>query len=101
MIPGLVEAQQENLPRSWKLVIFRPAEDPIGNMAKALAEGIRDHETTEAILRSGPDGLVKETREIVTGEAARITSYNVCYTKLLRIKIQYFCYEAVTSITDY
>lgn len=85
LIPGLVEAQQENLPGSWKLVIFRPAEDPIGNMAKALAEGIRDHETTEAILRSGPDGLVKGTRELVTGGAA-VLIYIDQFEELFRFK---------------
>ncbi|OFY25130.1 MAG: hypothetical protein A2X09_04850, partial [Bacteroidetes bacterium GWF2_43_11] len=85
LIPELFKAQQENLPGSWKLVIFRPAEDPIGNLAKALAEGSRDHETTESVLRSGADGLVKAEQEILSaGEAGFI--YIDQFEELFRFK---------------
>lgn len=73
LIPELFKTNKENLPESWKLFIFRPAEDPIGNLANALAQEIHDFETIESDLRSGNDGLVKVSEKLLRpGQSALI-----------------------------
>lgn len=70
LIPELFKKQQKNLPELWKLIIFRPAEDPIGNLGKSIADGLHEHEKIDASLRSGNDGLVKVLGEILSPNQA-------------------------------
>ncbi|HEY1909813.1 MAG TPA: hypothetical protein VGG73_02735, partial [Vicinamibacterales bacterium] len=59
---------------SWRMAVLRPGEDPVGNLAAALAHpdvlGITDEEFAatnrvlmEATLRRGPQGLVDAVRQ--------------------------------------
>jgi len=38
LIPGLYEGEQGEAQANWEIVVFRPGEDPLGNMCVALAE---------------------------------------------------------------
>ncbi|MCX6278040.1 MAG: hypothetical protein NT004_08075 [Bacteroidetes bacterium] len=58
LIPTLLKNTSGNLPTSWKLTIFRPADDPIGNLANALADAQASAETLATELRKGTDGLI-------------------------------------------
>lgn len=65
LIHELFKNEEDKSVDLWKLFIFRPAEDPIGNMAKALAEGLFESEKIENILRSGVDGLIKVSKQVL------------------------------------
>ena len=58
VIPALLKNKTNLLPANWDLTVFRPADDPIGNMAKALSgEGVNS-DAMESALRSGNEGLI-------------------------------------------
>ncbi|MBS4059698.1 MAG: hypothetical protein KG029_04815 [Bacteroidetes bacterium] len=85
LIPELFKAEDENLYNSLKMFIFRPAEDPIGNLAKTLAEGLHENEIIESELRSGSDGLRNIAKRILLpGQSALI--YIDQFEELFRFK---------------
>ncbi len=74
LIPSLQGGYLVGAGSSWRMAVFRPGEDPVGNMAAALAHpdvlGITDEEFAatnrvlmEATLRRGPQGLVDAVRQ--------------------------------------
>lgn len=73
LIPALHRGLMTRAGSSWRVAIFRPGEDPIGNLAAALAEpdvlGLEGDEAglsrplLEATLRRGALGLVECVRE--------------------------------------
>jgi WD40 repeat protein len=75
LLPALHGGWMGSAGSSWKVCVFRPGDDPIGNLARGLARpealGKRgsDGETTEeetiieTVLRRGPSGLVSAVRE--------------------------------------
>ena len=58
VIPALLKNKTEFFSTTWKLSIFRPSDDPIGNLAQALATGKMNADTIADELRSGKNGLV-------------------------------------------
>ncbi|MDP2236804.1 MAG: hypothetical protein Q8J88_10255 [Bacteroidales bacterium] len=85
LIPELFSAKDENLYNSLKMFVFRPAEDPVRNLAKALAEGLHENEMIESGLRSGADGLEKLAKQILLpGQSALI--YIDQFEELFRFK---------------
>ncbi|MDP3461338.1 MAG: hypothetical protein Q8S18_00975 [Bacteroidales bacterium] len=85
LIPELFKSGQENPDESWKLFVFRPAEDPIGNFARALAQGINEFETIESDLRSGNDGLIKVSERLLLSNQAALI-YIDQFEELFRFK---------------
>ena len=59
VVPALLKNKTPYFTTSWNLCIFRPADDPIGNLAQSLATGKITAERIAEELRSGKDGLVK------------------------------------------
>jgi hypothetical protein len=59
VIPALVKNKTALFSTNWKVSVFRPADDPIGNLARALVTGNAKSDDIAAELRSGKDGLVK------------------------------------------
>jgi WD40 repeat protein len=69
LIPSLVKKSELHERGKWEYAIFRPGDDPIGQMADALfgiiknaKEGqspCKNHEEAETVLRSGQDGILK------------------------------------------
>jgi WD40 repeat protein len=58
LVPALLKNKSAHFSTTWKLSIFRPADDPIGKLAGSLATGDMEAETIAAELRSGKEGLV-------------------------------------------
>jgi energy-coupling factor transporter ATP-binding protein EcfA2 len=74
LIPSLQGGYLVGASSSWRMAVFRPGEDPVGNLAAALATpdvlGISDEEFAatnrvlmEATLRRGPQGLADAVRQ--------------------------------------
>lgn len=75
LLPALHGGWTGNAGSSWKVCVFRPGDDPIGNLARGLARpdalgkrgpagGAAEEETViETVLRRGPSGLVSAVRE--------------------------------------
>lgn len=59
VIPALMKNKTEYFATTWKLSLFRPADDPIGNLARSLATGSMKEEDIATVLRSGKEGLVE------------------------------------------
>ncbi|MCX6225503.1 MAG: hypothetical protein NTV01_12270 [Bacteroidia bacterium] len=64
VIPALLKNKTEHFTTTWRLNIFRPSDDPIGNLAQSLADGNIKAESIAAELRSGKDGLVNILRTL-------------------------------------
>jgi len=63
LVPALVKKKNQKFPTDWNLYIMRPANDPIGNMARCIAGSNQPFDKFAAILRSGSEGLVKAISE--------------------------------------
>jgi WD40 repeat protein/energy-coupling factor transporter ATP-binding protein EcfA2 len=98
LIPELFKKRQDNLPESWKLLIFRPAEDPIGNLGKALSDGLHEFEQIDATLRSGNNGLVKVLRETLSPNQAGLL-YIDQFEELFRFKRNGSISQTITEAT--
>ena len=59
LLPELFKSKQVGSALPWHFSMFRPAEDPLGNLCRALSDGKYDPEKLMSQLRSGDDGLVK------------------------------------------
>ena len=64
VVPALLKNKTDHFATTWKLSIFRPSDDPIGNLAQSLANGHINAEAIAAELRSGKDGLVNILKTI-------------------------------------
>lgn len=58
VIPSLLKNKPGNFAKNWKLSVFRPSDDPIGNLARSLAGGNAEAEILAAEMRNGNEGLV-------------------------------------------
>ncbi len=59
LAPALIKKKNKLFSADWKLHVFRPADDPIGNLAQSLTEPNQPVDTIATILRSGNDGIIK------------------------------------------
>ncbi|MGD0582907.1 MAG: hypothetical protein ABR974_08180 [Bacteroidales bacterium] len=57
---------------SWKILTFRPGNDPVGNLIETLAQAVPDNNDIDSVRRSvgsllgaGPDGLTAVIRDLV------------------------------------
>ncbi|MBC8186435.1 hypothetical protein H8E88_35595 [candidate division KSB1 bacterium] len=67
-MPALLKGKMKDNNLDWDLSIFRPGDDPIGNMAKSLVpdknSGLNySSEEIEEKLRSDPNGLIELVKE--------------------------------------
>lgn len=68
VIPSLVKHKLEIFPTSWKVSIFRPADDPIGNLAKALSADQSEVAGITAELIAGNEGLAEVIKRTINPE---------------------------------
>ena len=64
-----VKKLESNNAGSWKILTFRPGNDPIGNLAEAFVKNIsgkdnKDTQTITDLLNSGPDGITKVIKNL-------------------------------------
>ncbi len=64
LVPALLKNKTKLYAPSWELNIFRPGDDPIGNLAKALSTPALDTDLIAARLRAGSDGLLNVLSEL-------------------------------------
>ncbi len=72
LIPELLKSKPESQEASWELSVFRPGDDPIGNLAKAILPGSPDLEEIGALLRSGNTGLVDILKDLNEKAATKL-----------------------------
>lgn len=65
VIPSLVKNKLGVFNTNWRVCAFRPADDPIGNLAAGLAADPTDIENLTNTLRSGKDGLLEVIRRSI------------------------------------
>ena len=90
------------VPGDWLIrMTVRPG--PLGLLRHA-AETVAGREQEAAIIECLAGMVVRYGKKVVDEPAGRITSYNVCYTKLLRTGLPYqdhgqdgYCREAVAA----
>lgn len=62
LIPDVMTHEHPNLPKSWKLITFRPADDPLGNLIRSLSSEFHSAEWVEEEMlgkQAGIAGVVK------------------------------------------
>lgn len=57
LIPGLLKSNPDTKNLVWELSLFRPGDDPIGNLASALSADHFEYEQLSLKLRTGETGL--------------------------------------------
>jgi energy-coupling factor transporter ATP-binding protein EcfA2 len=63
LVPSLLRKKDPQLLSDWRLIVFRPTDDPIGNLARCTAGRDLTADRSAALLRSGPDGLIRVLEE--------------------------------------
>jgi ABC-type dipeptide/oligopeptide/nickel transport system ATPase component len=63
LVPTLLKNKSDQLQGQWRLSVFKPGDDPIGNLAAALANGLHQSEPITDTLKSGPHGLTQVLRQ--------------------------------------
>lgn len=67
LIPQLQMSKNGATPVDWKLILFRPADDPIGNLANAITSDLSTSEHIADALRSGNENLVSVLKNKASG----------------------------------
>jgi WD40 repeat protein/energy-coupling factor transporter ATP-binding protein EcfA2 len=62
LIPELLKFKPGD-SQDWELAVFRPGDDPVGNLAKAVFPATTDREAITAGLRAGKNGLAEILRD--------------------------------------
>ncbi len=59
---------------AWKIISFRPGNDPFGNLADAMAENGKDdqRETILKELLAGPDGITEAIKKIIAKDGGKV-----------------------------
>jgi energy-coupling factor transporter ATP-binding protein EcfA2 len=68
IIPALLKNKTVHPVSSWAMSVFRPADDPIGNLAESLTAGNAKAKDIATELRSGKDGLVRVLQTLTNPE---------------------------------
>ncbi len=94
----------DNTTSLWKILTFRPGNDPIGNLTEALALAVPENndiesvkKTIASILASGQDGLTKVIRDLVIKNSEKILILVDQFEELFRYSISG---ASATSDTD-
>jgi len=86
LVPALVKKKTQKFSADWKLYVFRPADDPIGNLASCIAATNQPADRIASILRSGDDGLVKAFDEEKENKGRSILVIIDQFEELFRFK---------------
>jgi WD40 repeat protein len=79
---------------AWKILTFRPGNDPVGNLTEALALAVPDNNDIESlkisiasILASGPEGLTTVIRDLIIKNSEKILILVDQFEELFRYSI--------------
>ncbi len=67
LVPAVIKNKTGDLQASWRLSIFKPGDDPIGNLAEAVKTRQLPCDQITEMLKSGSDGLVRVLKEANKG----------------------------------
>jgi WD40 repeat protein len=74
-----VKRHTDNNTSAWRILTFRPGNDPIGNLAEAFVENFQggdninpDKQSILNHLNSGPDGITKAVKSLTTGSNEKL-----------------------------
>jgi hypothetical protein len=74
-----VKKLENNSSSSWRILTFRPGNDPIANMAEAFIKNIAendkkniDEQTITSLLNSGPDGITKVVKTFMSDNNKKV-----------------------------
>ena len=81
-------------PGSWKILTFRPGNDPIGNLTEALVEAVTDNSDLESVrksvasfLASGSEGLSEALRNLIIKNSEKVLILVDQFEELFRYSI--------------
>ena len=97
LIPTLIKNKTKMLAASWELSIFRPADDPIGNLAQSLSTKTLSAEKIAVELRSDPDALLKILKELGTSQEKYRLIVIDQFEELFRFKQNRTSFQTITE----
>jgi WD40 repeat protein len=100
LIPELQKTTLANIPSSWQYMVFRPADDPIGNLASAVSAIQPDKTKAEAMLRSGKMGLANLIREGLNANHATLIVIDQ-FEELFRFKSNRTSFHTILDANDF
>jgi WD40 repeat protein len=69
----------DNNSSAWRILTFRPGNDPIGNLTEAFVKNISggekgnvDKQTVSTLLNSGPDGILKAVKTLLVNKNDKV-----------------------------
>ncbi len=102
LVPSLLRKKDPQLIAEWKLFVFRPSDDPIGNLARCLAGKKLSAERSADLLHSGSGGLIRVLSEQQESPGASALIIIDQFEELFRFKksgtMQHSVAEAATFI---
>ena len=88
-----VKKLTDNNTSSWRILIFRPGNDPIGNLAEAFVNSISESENIKVdlqsvleLLNSGPDGISKVVKNHIAKNNEKVLILVDQFEELFRYK---------------
>ncbi len=96
LIPELLKLAPGNSKVSWGLSIFRPGDDPIGNLVKAINPDTNDLETITAGFRSGNTGLIEVLEDSFSKGKAKLIFIDQ-FEELFRFKKARTSFRSITE----
>ena len=74
-----VKKHGDNSSSTWRIITFRPGNDPIGNLTEAFVKNISggekgnvDKQTVSTLLNSGPDGISKAVKTLLVNKNDKV-----------------------------
>jgi len=101
LAPALMKKKNQIFSTDWKFFVFRPADNPIGNLANSLATTNQSAPSIATILRSGSDGIVKVIKKEtnLTGQSILIIIDQ--FEELFRFKKSVSGHHSVTETANF
>jgi WD40 repeat protein/energy-coupling factor transporter ATP-binding protein EcfA2 len=112
LVPTLLKNKIYKSKTKWNLCVFKPGDDPIGNMAVALAQtdesdktpaniNSSEKEKIEKVLKSGEDGLTKVILEQTKNTNSKYLIVIDQFEELFRFKKTRTSFHSIIEATDF
>lgn len=71
VLPGIRKAESQK-SQPWRIISFRPGNDPFGNLAKSLSEGMISKSQDKNVKPDHPEGIIGMVHQLDLGENENI-----------------------------
>lgn len=68
VLPGIRKLDEKISNSKWRIISFRPGNDPFGNLEKSLSENIAHNKGTALVSRDNPEGITGMIRNVCHGK---------------------------------